>query len=101
MPLPLTVTDSVSKSAPPWNSVKVIVPVGWKPARNTAASVRVTGFGPSVTVAGTGRGASAGVAAGAGTCSVRFESEGVGLGVVAAVGGGGDGASGDSEQGVG
>ena len=44
VPLPLTVTVSVSTGvAPPlWNSVKVIVPVGLKPPASVAVSVKVT-----------------------------------------------------------
>ena len=45
MPLPLTVTVSVSTGVGPplWNSVKVMVPVGLKPPDSVAASVKIGG----------------------------------------------------------
>lgn len=49
MPLPLTVTISVSTGVLPWKSVKVIVPVGDEPPERTAESVSVGAVGPSVT----------------------------------------------------
>ena len=73
VPLPLTVTVSVSTGvAPPlWNSVKVIVPVGLKPPASVAVSVKVTALGPSVTVVGMGAVVSVVPAAGTSTGSSR------------------------------
>ncbi len=71
VPLPLTVTVSVSTGVVPplWNSVKVIVPVGLKPPASVAVSVKVTALGPSVTVVGMGAVVSVVPAAGTSTGS--------------------------------
>ena len=53
----------MSTVVPPWTSVKVMVPVGWKPPARVAASVRIGGVvAPSVTVVGLGEVLSVGLA---------------------------------------
>ncbi len=73
VPLPVTVTVSVSTGVVPplWNSVKVMVPVGLKAARQRGRVGQGRGaVVPSVTVVGSGVVVSVGLAALTVTCSV-------------------------------
>ncbi len=67
----MTVTISVSTGVVPplWNSVKVMVPVGWKPPSRSPCPSSVTAVVPSVTVVGLGAVVSVGLAALTVTCS--------------------------------
>src|SRR5260370_1173989 len=69
--LPLTVTVSVSFSTPLKNSVKVMVPVSWKPPASVAESVRTGGVALlSVMLVGLGVVLSVGLAGLTATCSL-------------------------------